>query len=117
MFYWRLVASKKGRSRIFGAMAEETEQAAVIPRSMWIASIVVALQSFSFGYVFSCLNACLVTGTDNNSGSDCYHGTDSSCPDGTMYNDINLSLSKFAVYVSCRTSATDVRFFVQSRHP
>jgi hypothetical protein len=66
---------------------------AVIPRSMWIASVIVALQSFSFGYVFSCLNACLVTG-DNNSGSDCYHDTDNSCPEGTMYNDINLSLSK-----------------------
>jgi hypothetical protein len=75
--------------------AEMSESKPVIPRSMWIASVLVALQSFSFGYVFSCLNACLVTG-DNNSGSDCYHGDDSSCPDGTMYNDINLSLSKCA---------------------
>ena len=66
----------------------------IIPQSMWNAALLVALQSFSFGYVFSCLNACLVTG-DNNSGSDCYHDSDSTCPEGSMYNDINLTTSKF----------------------
>lgn len=75
-------------------MGETDAPKAVIPRAMWVAAVTIALQSFSFGYVFSCLNACLVTG-DNNEGSDCFHGTDNSCPDGTMYNDINLSLSKF----------------------
>ena len=75
-------------------MGETDAPKAVIPRAMWVAAVTIALQSFSFGYVFSCLNACLVTG-DNNEGSDCFHDTDNSCPDGTMYNDINLSLSKF----------------------
>jgi hypothetical protein len=71
-------------------MAEK--QKVSIPKSMWFAATLVATQSFAFGFVFSCLNACLVTG-DNNSGSDCYHDKDSSCPDGSMYNDINLTLS------------------------
>lgn len=66
----------------------------IIPQSMWNAALLVALQSFSFGYVFSCLNACLVTG-DNNSGSDCYNDSDSTCPEGSMYNDVNLTTSKF----------------------
>lgn len=63
-----------------------------IPFTMWQSALMIALQSFLFGYFFSCLNSCLVTG-DNNSGSDCYHGKDSSCPTGTIYNDINLSTS------------------------
>lgn len=58
--------------------------------AMWQAAVLIASQSFLFGYCFSCLNACLVTG-DNTSGKDCYDGTDSSCPAGTIYNDINLS--------------------------
>ncbi|KAJ1435556.1 general substrate transporter [Ochromonadaceae sp. CCMP2298] len=57
---------------------------------MWRAAFLIASQSFLFGFVFSCLNACLVTG-DNNKGSDCFNNTDNSCPRGTMYNDINLS--------------------------
>lgn len=61
-----------------------------IPMGMWKAAMLVAIQSFLFGYVYSCFNACLVTG-DNKSGSDCYHGTDSSCPKGTVYNDLNLT--------------------------
>mmetsp|Transcript_13619 Transcript_13619/g.29914 ORF Transcript_13619/g.29914 Transcript_13619/m.29914 type:complete len:539 (-) Transcript_13619:2377-3993(-) len=61
-----------------------------IPMSMWRAAFLIASQSFLFGFVFSCLNACLVTG-DNNKGSDCFNNTDNSCPRGTMYNDINLS--------------------------
>lgn len=64
-----------------------------VPTAMWTSAVLIASQSFLFGYCFSCLNACLVTG-DNNSGSDCYNGTDSSCPAGTIYNDINLSTSK-----------------------
>lgn len=83
-------------SASFEKMAEG-EPKVVIPNGLWQAAVIIALQSFSFGYVFSCLNSCLVTG-DNNEGSDCFHGDDSSCPDGTMYNDINLSLSKDAQY-------------------
>jgi len=80
-----------------------------IPTSMWFAALVVASQSFMFGYVFSCLNACLVTG-DNNSGSDCFHGTDSSCPDGTIYNDINLS----TIEASLATSLTLIGAWIGS---
>lgn len=64
-----------------------------IPFSMWRATLLIAAQSFLFGYCFSCLNSCLITG-DNHDGSDCYHGVDSTCPPGTIYNDINLSTSK-----------------------
>lgn len=64
-----------------------------IPFSMWRAALLITSQSFLFGYCFSCLNSCLVTG-DNNDANDCYHGTDSSCPKGTIYNDIKLSTSK-----------------------
>ena len=79
------------------AIMTESDKPA-ITKSMWLAAIIIAMQSFSFGYVFSCLNACLVTG-DNNSGSDCFHDTDSSCPAGTMYNDINLTLSKHRCFL------------------
>lgn len=64
-----------------------------IPRSMWACALAISLQSFLFGYCFSSLNSCLLTG-DNSSGSDCYHGKDSSCPTGTIYNDLNLNTSK-----------------------
>lgn len=72
-------------------MAESTTEK--IPTSMWTSALLIAMQSFLFGYVFSSLNPCLVTG-DSNSGSDCFHGTDSSCPKGSIYNDINLSTCK-----------------------
>ena len=65
-------------------------QGAKIPGSMWRAALLIASQSFLFGYCFSCLNSCLVTG-DKNSSSDCYNGDDSSCPAGTIYNDMDLS--------------------------
>lgn len=57
---------------------------------MWGRALLVATQSFLFGYTFSCLNSCLVTGDDNDGGS-CYHDTDSSCPKGTIYNNLNLT--------------------------
>ena len=41
-------------------------------------------------FVFSCLNSCLVTGDDNDSGK-CSSGEDSSCPKGTIYRDIDMS--------------------------
>ena len=62
----------------------------VISRQMWISALFISSQSFLFGYVFSCLNSCLVTG-NNNKASDCYHHSDSSCPTGTIYNDLNLT--------------------------
>lgn len=63
----------------------------VISNSLWSAALLVAVQSFLFGFCFSSLNSCLVTG-DNNDGGDCYNNVDSSCPAGTIYNDINLSV-------------------------
>lgn len=74
-------------------MSNTTETNLPIPVTLWRAAAIIALQSLSFGYVFSCLNACLVTG-DNNDGSDCYHGIDKTCPPGSIYNNINLSLGK-----------------------
>ena len=62
----------------------------VIPTSMWIAALLVASQSFLYGYVFAALNSCLVTGDDKD-GSHCFDKTDSSCPPGSIYNDIDLS--------------------------
>ena len=42
--------------------------------------------------VFSSLNPCLVTGTEDGAdGSDCFDGSDSTCPAGTIYNDLNLT--------------------------
>lgn len=64
------------------------------PAAMWSAALLITLQSFLFGYCFSALNPCLVTG-DNNSGSDCYHGLDSTCPDGSIYNDLNLTTGTY----------------------
>eukprot|EP01031_Cornospumella_fuschlensis_P035214 gene35214-42654_t len=69
-------------------MSDEGKES--IPPRMWHSAILIATQSFLFGYCFSCLNSCLVTG-DNSSGSDCFHGKDSSCPAGTIYNDLNLT--------------------------
>jgi hypothetical protein len=64
-----------------------------IPFSMWRSALLITCQSFMFGYVFACLNSCLVTG-DKNSASDCYNGEDSTCPKGTIYDDMDLSTSK-----------------------
>lgn len=64
-----------------------------VPRGMRRACLVITLQSFMFGYVIACFNACLATG-DNKSSTDCYNGTDDSCPEGSVYNDIDLSTSK-----------------------
>lgn len=68
---------------------EGRKSADVIPARMWFAALLIALQSFSFGYVFSCLNACLVAGNDNDP-HECIDGEDSSCPTGTIYRDIYL---------------------------
>eukprot|EP01039_Chlorochromonas_danica_P000134 gene132-142_t len=77
-------------------MAESEGKREAIPWPMWRAALLITSQSFLFGYCFSALNACLVTG-DNTSGSDCYNGNDSSCPPGTIYNDINLSTIEASV--------------------
>lgn len=65
----------------------------VVTSRMWKVAIIIAQQSFLYGYVFACLNSCLVTG-DANDASKCYYDTDDShnaCPPGTIYNQLNLS--------------------------
>ena len=57
---------------------------------MWISSVLIAMQSFQFGYALSCLNSALITG-DSNHSADCYDGSDSTCPVGTIYNDLDMS--------------------------
>lgn len=61
---------------------------------MWTAALLIASQSFLYGYVLAALNACLVTGAGNDSEA-CFNNDDNnsggSCPPGTIYNDLNLS--------------------------
>lgn len=64
-----------------------------IPWGMKKACMAITIQSFLFGYLLACFNACLATG-DNNSGSDCFEDKDSSCPQGTVYNDLDLTPGK-----------------------
>jgi hypothetical protein len=71
-----------------------------IPTEMWKTAILIASQSFLYGYCSSALNGCIITG-DDNSGSDCYHGTDSSCPKGTLYNDINMTDGAYFLDFCC----------------
>ena len=80
-------------SREESTLEQNVTNGSIITPSMWFAAFLVALPSFSFGFVLSCLNACLVTGNKND-GADCYHGNDSSCPPGTIYDDLNLTTSK-----------------------
>eukprot|EP01036_Dinobryon_divergens_P025085 gene25085-33600_t len=57
---------------------------------MWLNALLITVQSFLLGYSYTSLNSCLVTG-DKNSANDCYTKADTTCPKGTIYNDINLS--------------------------
>eukprot|EP01039_Chlorochromonas_danica_P003073 gene3073-3356_t len=72
------------------AAEDKTVEDKTITPGIWKAASVITLQSFLYGYLLACFNPCLVTG-DNNKGSDCYDGTDSSCPPGTVYKDMDLS--------------------------
>lgn len=49
----------------------------------------VTSQSFLFGYVFACINPCLVIGSAKNSQA-CYDGSNS-CPPGSIFRDLDLS--------------------------
>jgi len=61
-----------------------------IPWTMKTSALLVSLQSFLFGYVFSALNSCLVTG-DQKLAYPCFDGSDASCPPGSIYRDLNLT--------------------------
>lgn len=74
---------------------QEGKPESAITRRMWIATILIASQSFLFGYVFVSLNPCLELGPGNNPQA-CYNNDDNNgegCPIGTLYNDVNLSTS------------------------
>lgn len=64
-----------------------------ISNNLWISSILISFPSFLLGYSIVSFNPCLATG-ENNNGSACFDGSDTSCPPGSVYNDINLSTSK-----------------------
>lgn len=68
----------------------EVEKKILITPKFWKSIILVATQSFLFGYTFAVLNPCLVLG-ENNSVDDCYSGKDSTCPPGSIYNDFALT--------------------------
>ena len=62
-----------------------------IPPRLWLSAFVISLSSFLFGYGMSALNTVLVTGDDNDA-HHCYKGTDNSCPEGSLLNDLDLSI-------------------------
>ena len=66
----------------------------VIVKNLWIATLLIASQSFLYGYVMVALNPCMVTGKGN-SGTACFNNDDNNadghCPPGTVYNDLDLS--------------------------
>jgi hypothetical protein len=45
------------------AMDDKMKKQHSLPAAMWKAIAAVAVQSFLFGYLFGCLNPCLVTGS------------------------------------------------------
>ena len=61
-----------------------------IPLRLWLSAFVISLSSFAFGYGIAALNTVLVTGDDNDPHR-CYEGTDRSCPEGSLLNDLDLS--------------------------
>mmetsp|Transcript_1782 Transcript_1782/g.2799 ORF Transcript_1782/g.2799 Transcript_1782/m.2799 type:complete len:518 (-) Transcript_1782:256-1809(-) len=83
-------------------MSKITTDSTSIPIKMWIASLLVSLPSFLFGYVTAALNSCLITG-DADSASKCFNDNDDgspSCPPGTIYNDVKLTTVEAAVATS-----------------
>lgn len=70
-----------------------------ITPSLWISAILVGLQAFLFGYVFSCMNSCIVLG-DNNDAEQCYNKTDTSCPKGSLLTDLSLTDIEIQLTVS-----------------
>ena len=64
---------------------------------MWIVVSLINMSSLMYGYVLVGFNACLAMGSRGNS-SACYNGDDDwnpSCPEGSIYDDLNLTTSKF----------------------
>eukprot|EP01036_Dinobryon_divergens_P025086 gene25086-33601_t len=87
----------------------DDDEAFSIPLCMWRSALIISFQSFLYGYTFTCLNSCLVTG-DNNSSSDCFNKNDGTCPKGSIYNDIDLS----AVGAQLATSLTIIGAWIGS---
>lgn len=57
---------------------------------MLLVAALIASQSFLYGYVMAGLNSILVTGDNKNDAIACYNNEDTSCPKGTLYNDIHM---------------------------
>ena len=65
---------------------------------MWIAVVLVGLSNVMCGYGMVALNCCLVLGSNNNP-SACYHNDDDgspSCPKGSIFTDLDITLCKSA---------------------
>ena len=71
-----------------------SQNAAPIPSAMWVAAFLIGMSSFMFGFSLASLNSCLVLGDSNSAGA-CYSGDDTSCPKGTIYDDLNLNTCKY----------------------
>ena len=68
-----------------------------IPWNMWRVVILINLTSIVYGYVMCAMNACLAVG-NKGSGAACFNGDDDqnpSCPEGTLYDSLNLGKSKY----------------------
>jgi hypothetical protein len=66
-----------------------TQSLSQIPRELWVATLLIASQSFAAGYAFSSINPCLAIGHADESG-DCIH-SNGLCPPGSLYNDVHMS--------------------------
>jgi hypothetical protein len=74
-----------------------------ITTKMWVIIVLINMSSFMYGYVLVGFNACLALGTRGNAAA-CYNGDDDSnpsCPEGSIYDDIDLSTSKFVRFKFC----------------
>lgn len=73
-----------------------------IPASMWLILILINLSAINYGYVLVGLNACLAVG-NKGSPSACFNGDDDanpSCPEGSIYDDLNLTTANAQVATS-----------------
>ena len=61
--------------------------------------MLINMSALMYGYVLIAFNACLALGSRGNPGA-CYNGDDDAspnCPEGSVYDDLNLSTSKFKI--------------------
>ena len=73
--------------------------AAAIPPPLWLSIALITSQSFVFGFEISALNTAIVTG-DEKKVSSCFDGSDTTCPAGSIYRDLNLSTIEISLATS-----------------